>query len=166
MDRSRSVAGGAMDKLVLFARKAWFVVRVMSGYEERRIRAYRLQMQQRIERVKGKKEKLQKQPEQIILSEVRQMVQQMEALNQQLEETETAIDEYFKPIDKSAQIIMDMQLEKEETQAKEMAKIMKEQIAMQREIASKRAQATFIRSKDAQQSEKVAECSPKEDAIK
>jgi hypothetical protein len=34
----------------------------------------------------AKKEELRKQPEQIILSEVRQMVQQMQALNQQLEE--------------------------------------------------------------------------------
>jgi hypothetical protein len=41
-----------MDKLVQFGRKAWFVVRVLSGYEERRIRAHRLQMQQRIARVR------------------------------------------------------------------------------------------------------------------
>jgi hypothetical protein len=38
-----------MDKLVQFGRKAWFIVRVMSGYEERRIRSYRLQLQKRLE---------------------------------------------------------------------------------------------------------------------
>uniref|UniRef100_A0A0E0P9B5 Uncharacterized protein n=2 Tax=Oryza rufipogon TaxID=4529 RepID=A0A0E0P9B5_ORYRU len=127
--------GGArrpgMDKLVQFGRKAWFVVRVLSGYEERRIRAHRLQMQQRIAR-------------------------------------ETAIDEYFKPIDKNAKIIMDMQLEKEEKQIKEMTKVMQDQIAMQREIASKRAQATAIESKDAQTqtSDKIAEGPPKEETMK
>uniref|UniRef100_A0A0D9ZKX5 Uncharacterized protein n=1 Tax=Oryza glumipatula TaxID=40148 RepID=A0A0D9ZKX5_9ORYZ len=157
-----------MDKLVQFGRKAWFVVRVLSGYEERRIRAHRLQMQQRIARAQAKKEELRKQPEQIILSEVRQMVQQMQALNQQLEEAETAIDEYFKPIDKNAKIIMDMQLEKEEKQIKEMTKVMQDQIAMQREIASKRAQATAIESKDAQTqtSDKIAEGPPKEETMK
>jgi hypothetical protein len=38
-----------MDKLRQFGRKAWFIVRVMSGYEEKRIRSYRLQLQKRIE---------------------------------------------------------------------------------------------------------------------
>uniref|UniRef100_A0A0E0DED0 Uncharacterized protein n=1 Tax=Oryza meridionalis TaxID=40149 RepID=A0A0E0DED0_9ORYZ len=170
--RPGGARGGArrpgMDKLVQFGRKAWFVVRVLSGYEERRIRAHRLQMQQRIARAQAKKEELRKQPEQIILSEVRQMVQQMQALNQQLEEAETAIDEYFKPIDKNAKIIMDMQLEKEEKQIKEMTKVMQDQIAMQREIASKRAQATAIESKDAQTqtSDKIAEGPPKEETMK
>jgi transcription antitermination factor NusG len=41
-----------MDKLVQLGRKAWFVVRVMSGYEQRRIRSYRLQLQQRLEQVR------------------------------------------------------------------------------------------------------------------
>ncbi|KAF0924004.1 hypothetical protein E2562_008352 [Oryza meyeriana var. granulata] len=150
-----------MDKLVQFGRKAWFVVRVLSGYEERRIRAYKLQIQQRIQRAQTKKEALRKLPEQIILSEFRQMVQQMQALNQQLEETEAAIDEYFKPIDKNAQIIMDMQLEKEEKQMKEMTKVMQDQIAMQREIASKGARATAIESQDTQASEKMSEGPPK-----
>lgn len=143
-----------MDKLVEFGRKAWFVARVLSGYEERMIRSYRLQLQKRLEKAQARKEELRKQPEQVILSEVRQMVQQMQALNQQLEETETAIDEYFKPIDKNAQIIMDMQLEKEEKNMKEMAKVMQEQITMQREIAMKRAEATAIESNDTQVSKK------------
>jgi hypothetical protein len=38
-----------MDKLLQFGRKAWFIVRVMSGHEERRIRSYRLQLQKRLE---------------------------------------------------------------------------------------------------------------------
>ncbi|KAG8082015.1 hypothetical protein GUJ93_ZPchr0014g46861 [Zizania palustris] len=155
-----------MDKLVQFGRKAWFLARVLSGYEERSIRAYRLQMQKRIEMAQAKKEELRKQPEQLILSEVRQMVQQMQALNQQLEEAESAIDEYFKPIDKNAQIIIDMQLEREEQKRKDMARVMQDQISMQREIASRRAQATAIESEDTQASEKMVEGPPKEENIK
>lgn len=78
---------------------------------------------------------------------------------------ETAIDEYFKPIDKNAKIITDMQLEKEEKQMKEMKKVMQEQIQMQREIAMKRAEAAS-QSNDAQVSEKVAEIPPKQETVK
>lgn len=121
-----------------FGKKAWFMVRVLSGYEERRIRAYRLQLQKRIEKAQARKEELRRIPERAILSEVRQMVEQMQALNRQLEETEAAIEEYFKPIDKNAEIIMNMQLEKEEKQMKEMMKAMHEQAMLQREMAAKR----------------------------
>lgn len=41
----------SMNKLLEFGRKAIFYVRVLSGYEERRIRSYRLQLQRRIEQV-------------------------------------------------------------------------------------------------------------------
>ncbi|KAL5649838.1 hypothetical protein ACJX0J_040647, partial [Zea mays] len=75
-----------MDKLRQFGRKAWFIVRVMSGYEEKRIRSYRLQLQKRIEMAQARKEELQKLPEKVILSEVRQAVQKMQAVNQQLDE--------------------------------------------------------------------------------
>ncbi|KAJ8492079.1 hypothetical protein OPV22_013800 [Ensete ventricosum] len=77
-------------------------------------------------------------PEQAILSEVRRMVEQMQALNRQLEETEATIEEYFKPIDKSAEIIMNMQLQKDEKQAKEMLKVMQEEAMIQREMAQKK----------------------------
>nr|XP_010930865.1 uncharacterized protein LOC105051920 [Elaeis guineensis]XP_010930866.1 uncharacterized protein LOC105051920 [Elaeis guineensis]XP_010930867.1 uncharacterized protein LOC105051920 [Elaeis guineensis]XP_010930868.1 uncharacterized protein LOC105051920 [Elaeis guineensis] len=127
-----------MDKLLEFGRKAWFMVRVLSGYEERRIRAYRLQLQRRIEKAQARKEELRRIPEQAILAEVRRMVEQMQALNHQLEETEAAIEEYFKPIDKNAEIIMNMQLEKEEKQMKEMVKAMHEQAMLQREMAAKK----------------------------
>ncbi|TVU14478.1 hypothetical protein EJB05_37949, partial [Eragrostis curvula] len=192
-----------MDKLVQFGRKAWFIVRVMSGYEERRIRSYRLQLQKRLEmaiwkplyeaktsgcllwedlleieefsflnllsfiQAQARKEELRKQPEQMILSEVRQVVQQMQALNQHLEEAETAIDEYFKPIDKNAKIIMDMQMDKEEKQMKEMAKVMQEQAKMQREIAMRRAEATSVECKnDTKVTEKVVEIPPNQEAAK
>ncbi|XP_008781502.1 uncharacterized protein LOC103701273 [Phoenix dactylifera] len=127
-----------MDKLLEFGRKTWFMVRVLSGYEERRIRAYRLQLQKRIEKAQARKEELRRIPEQAILAEVRRMVEQMQALNHQLEETEAAIEEYFKPIDKNAEIIMSMQLEKEEKQMKEMLKAMHEQAMLQRELAAKK----------------------------
>ena len=37
---------------------------------------------------------------------------------------EAAIEEYLKPLDKNAKIVMDMQLEKEEKSAKEMLRAM------------------------------------------
>ncbi|CAH2075683.1 unnamed protein product, partial [Thlaspi arvense] len=40
-----------MDKLLEFGRRAMFYVRVLSGYEERRIRSYRLQLQRRLQEV-------------------------------------------------------------------------------------------------------------------
>ncbi|XP_073027296.1 uncharacterized protein [Primulina eburnea] len=113
-----------MDKLLEFGRKAMFYVRVLSGYEERRIRSYRLQLQQRLQKAEEKKVALQKVPEQIILSEVRQMVRDMQSMNKKLEETEAAIEEYFKPIDKDAEILMKTQLEGEEKTMREMMKTM------------------------------------------
>ncbi|XP_073314276.1 uncharacterized protein [Primulina huaijiensis] len=113
-----------MDKLLEFGRKAMFYVRVLSGYEERRIRSYRLQLQQRLQKAEEKKVALQKVPEQIILSEVRQMVQDMQSMNKKLEETEAAIEEYFKPIDKDAELLMKTQLEGEEKTMREMMKAM------------------------------------------
>lgn len=150
-----------MDKLRQFGRKAWFIVRVMSGYEEKRIRSYRLQLQKRIEMAQARKEELQKLPEKVILSEVRQAVQKMQAVNQQLDEAEAAIDEYFKPIDKNAKIIADMQLEKEEKQTKEMTKLMQEQMKMRREIMMARAEAASVESSDTKAGGKVANIPPK-----
>lgn len=150
-----------MDKLRQFGRKAWFIVRVMSGYEEKRIRSYRLQLQKRIEMAQARKEELQKLPEKVILSEVRQAVQKMQAVNQQLDEAEAAIDEYFKPIDKNAKIIADMQLEKEEKQTKEMTKLMQEQMKMRREIMMTRAEAASVESSDTKAGGKVANIPPK-----
>lgn len=43
---------GNMDKLLEFGRKALFVIRVLSGYEERRIRSHRVQLQRRLEQVR------------------------------------------------------------------------------------------------------------------
>lgn len=37
-----------MNKLIDFGKKAMFYVRVLSGYEERRIRSYRLDLEKRI----------------------------------------------------------------------------------------------------------------------
>ncbi|KAI4988730.1 hypothetical protein ZWY2020_036047 [Hordeum vulgare] len=152
-----------MDKLVQFGKKAWFVVRVASGYEERRIRSYRLQLQQRLEQAQAKKKEIEKQPEQVILSEVRQVVQQMQALNQHLEEAETAIDEYFKPIDKNAQVLTDMQMEKEEKQMKEMLQVMRGQIQMQREIEARKAEAIAVEPVDTQASETTSGIPPKQE---
>ncbi|XP_058114958.1 uncharacterized protein LOC131257978 [Magnolia sinica] len=130
-----------MDKLLEFGRKAWFVVRVLSGYEERRIRSYRLQLQRRLEQAQQRKVALRKIPEQAILAEVRRMVEEMQTLNQKLEETEAAIEEYFKPIDKEAQIIMNIQLEGEEKTMREMMKAMQEQALLEKAAAENIAKA-------------------------
>ncbi|THG01060.1 hypothetical protein TEA_015086 [Camellia sinensis var. sinensis] len=84
-----------------------------------------------------KKAALKRIPEQIILSEVRCMVKEMQALNSKLEETEAAIDEYFKPIDKEAEIIMKMQLEGEEKSMREMMKVMQTQALLEKAEADR-----------------------------
>ncbi|KAJ7944681.1 IIIB transcription factor [Quillaja saponaria] len=116
-----------MNKLLEFGWKALFYVRVLSGYEERRIRAFRLQLENRAQQAQARKAALRKVPEQVILAEVRRMVEEMQALNKKLEETETAIKEYFKPIDNEAEFIMKIQLEGEEKLMREMMKVMQQQ---------------------------------------
>uniref|UniRef100_A0A3Q7HRX6 Uncharacterized protein n=1 Tax=Solanum lycopersicum TaxID=4081 RepID=A0A3Q7HRX6_SOLLC len=76
-----------MKKLIEFGRKAMFYIRVLSGYEERKIRSYRLQLQQRLQQAEERKAAVRKIPEQMILSEVRRMVEEMQALNKKLEDT-------------------------------------------------------------------------------
>jgi len=46
-------ASDFMDKLLEIGRRAIFVLRVISGYEERRIRSYRLQLQKQIEQARN-----------------------------------------------------------------------------------------------------------------
>ncbi|XP_009772112.1 uncharacterized protein LOC107813690 [Nicotiana tabacum] len=126
-----------MKKLLEFGRKAMFYIRVLSGYEERRIRSYRLQMQQRLQQAEERKAAIRKVPEQMILSEVRRMVEEMQALNKKLEETEAAIDDYFKPINKEAEAIVKMQLEGEENRTKEMMNILQKQAFLEKHQAEK-----------------------------
>ncbi|KAM7258846.1 hypothetical protein ACFE04_014587 [Oxalis oulophora] len=117
-----------MAKLLEFGRKALFYVKVLSGYEERRIRNFRLELENRLKQAEARKAALRKLPEQVILGEVRQMVQQMQDLNKKLEETEASIEEYFKPLDKDAEFIMKTQIDGEEKTMMQMAE------AMQREV--------------------------------
>ncbi|XP_055831459.1 uncharacterized protein LOC129900500 [Solanum dulcamara] len=126
-----------MKKLLEFGRKAMFYIRVLSGYEERRIRSYRLQMQQRLQQAEERKVAIRKLPEQMILSEVRRMVEEMQALNKKLEETEAAIDDYFKPINMEAEAIVKMQLEGEEDRTKEMMNILQKQAFLEKHQAEK-----------------------------
>ncbi|KAH7863255.1 hypothetical protein Vadar_015335 [Vaccinium darrowii] len=121
-----------MNKLLEFGRKAMFYVRVLSGYEERRIRSYRLQLQKRLQQSEERKAAVRRIPEQIILTEVRRMVEDMQAMNKKLEETEAAINEYFKPLDKEAEIIMKTQLDGEEKTMREMMKAMQAQALLEK----------------------------------
>ncbi|KAI4371474.1 hypothetical protein MLD38_019706 [Melastoma candidum] len=128
-----------MDKLLEFGRRAMFYVRVLSGYEERRIKSFRMQLEKRLQQAEERKVSLRKVPEQVILSEVRHMVEEMQNLNKQLEETEAAIEDYFKPLDKQAETIMKVQLEGEERMVKEMMKAMQEQVLLEKEKSEKEA---------------------------
>ncbi|PSS09685.1 hypothetical protein CEY00_Acc16710 [Actinidia chinensis var. chinensis] len=126
-----------MKKLLEFGRKAMFYVRVLSGYEERRIRSYRLKLQKHLQQSEEKKAALKKIPEQMILSEVRCMVEEMQALNKKLEETEAAIEDHFKPIDKEAEIIMKVQLDGEEKTMREMVKAMQARALLEKAEADR-----------------------------
>ncbi|XP_031115703.1 uncharacterized protein LOC116019570 [Ipomoea triloba] len=142
-----------MKRLIDFGRKALFYVRVLSGYEERRIRSYRLQIQQRLQQAEERKAAIKKVPEQIILTEVRNMVEEMQALNKKLEETEGAINEYFKPIEKEAEVVMQMQLEREATTMTEMMKEMHRQALLEEVEAEKKiAMQNLEKNKQLQES--------------
>ncbi|XP_058781572.1 uncharacterized protein LOC131655780 [Vicia villosa] len=127
-----------MNKLLDFGKKALFYARVLSGYEERRIRKFRMQLEQRVQQAQAKKAAINKVPEQIILSEVRRMVEEMQALNKKLEETEVAIEEYFKPLDQEAEFLMKMQLQGEEKTSDMMMKALEEQ-AMRRQAEAEKS---------------------------
>ncbi|KAE8661847.1 BAX inhibitor 1 [Hibiscus syriacus] len=142
-----------MDKLREFGRKAMFYVRVLSGYEERRIRNYRLELEKRLQQAQARKAALRKIPEQTVLQEVRRMVEDMQALNKRLEETEAAIEEYFKPIDKEAETIMKIQLDGEEKTMKQMMATMQREALLEKMEAEKMAN---LRQQDANQSNQDA----------
>ncbi|XP_004245824.1 stress response protein NST1 [Solanum lycopersicum] len=126
-----------MKKLIEFGRKAMFYIRVLSGYEERKIRSYRLQLQQRLQQAEERKAAVRKIPEQMILSEVRRMVEEMQALNKKLEDTETAITDYFKPLDQQAEEVMKMQLKGDEKRKDEMMEAMQKQALLEMAQAEK-----------------------------
>ncbi|KAJ4821828.1 hypothetical protein Tsubulata_043993 [Turnera subulata] len=117
-----------MNKLLEFGRKAMFYVRVLSGYEERRIRNYRLMLEKKLQKAQAEKEAMKLIPEKLILTEVRRMVEDMQKLNKTLEQTEKAIEEYFSPLDKQAEAIMKMQLESQSKSMTEMAKAMQAEV--------------------------------------
>nr|GMD85831.1 uncharacterized protein LOC109167619 [Ipomoea batatas] len=142
-----------MKRLIDFGRKALFYFRVLSGYEERRIRSYRLQIQQRLQQAEERKAAIKKVPEQIILTEVRNMVEEMQALNKKLEETEGAINEYFKPIEKEAEVVMQMQLEREATTMTDMMTEMHRQALLEQvEAEKKMAMQNLEKNKQLQES--------------
>ncbi|KAG5592771.1 hypothetical protein H5410_043285 [Solanum commersonii] len=126
-----------MKKLIEFGRKAMFYIRVLSGYEERKIRSYRLQLQQRLQQAEERKAAVRKIPEQMILSEVRRMVEEMQALNKKLEDTETAISDYFKPLDQQAEEVVKMQLKGDEKRKDEMMEAMQKQALVEMAQAEK-----------------------------
>ncbi|XP_057718297.1 uncharacterized protein LOC130932868 [Arachis stenosperma] len=119
-----------MSKLLEFGRRMLFYVRVMSGYEERKIRNFRHRLENHLQQAQARKAAINKVPEQIILSEVRRMIQDMQALNKQLEQAEATIEEYFKPLDKEAEAVMKMQLEGEERSSNMMIEALQQHAAL------------------------------------
>ncbi|KAF9671229.1 hypothetical protein SADUNF_Sadunf12G0025700 [Salix dunnii] len=128
-----------MKRLMDFGRRALFYIRVLSGYEERKIRNHRLQLEQRLRQAQERKEALRKIPEQFILSEVRRMVEEMQNLNKKIDEIEATFDDYFKPINKQAEIIMKTQLEGEENSMKDMMKAMQTRALLEKFEAERKA---------------------------
>ena len=119
-----------MSKLLEFGRRMLFYVRVMSGYEERKIRNFRHRLENHLQQAQARKAAINKVPEQIILSEVRRMIQDMQALNKRLEQAEATIEEYFKPLDKEAEAVMKMQLEGEERSSNMMIEALQQHAAL------------------------------------
>lgn len=80
------------------------------------------------------------------------MVGELQALNKQLEETETQINEHFKPIEKEAEAIMEMQLEREATAMVDMMTESHRQTLLQQiEAEKKMAKQNLEKSKHLQE---------------
>nr|XP_018632135.1 uncharacterized protein LOC104112914 isoform X2 [Nicotiana tomentosiformis] len=59
------------------------------------------------------------------------MVEEMQALNKKLEDTEVAINEYFKPLDQQAEEVMKMQLKGDERRKDELMEAMQRQALLE-----------------------------------
>lgn len=73
-------------------------------------------------KARQKKAALRKILEQVMLEEVYQMDEEMQALNKKLEEIEVAIEEYFMPLDEGAEALTKIKVEGEENRMKQMLK--------------------------------------------
>ncbi|OVA11818.1 hypothetical protein BVC80_633g10 [Macleaya cordata] len=67
---------------------------------------------------------------------------------------EAAIEEYFKPIDKEAEMIVNMQLEGEENKMKRMVKAMQEQALLENAAKEKMAEVSSVDAADQHKHEK------------
>lgn len=109
-----------MDRFLGFGRRLWFVCRVMFGIEERNIRAQNIELQKKLILMREKKAILERLPEQMILSEIRKVVEEMQKLNETLDKTEETVQKYLEPVRTEAHLIMEAQLEKEEKLMREL----------------------------------------------
>jgi len=82
-------------------------------------------------------------PEQLILSEIRKMVEEMQMVNRKLEEAEASIEEYFKPFDKDVEMLMNMKLGKDEKKLETMVEDIQEQ-ALSKNTAEKIAKTVSL----------------------
>lgn len=102
---------------------------------------------------------LERVPEQMILSEIRKVVQEMQKLNETLDKTEETVQKYLDPVRTEAHLIMEAQLEKEEKLMRELMQatyqdMPQEGAALSKEEIMRQAmQATY----EAMPQEKVAQ---------
>eukprot|EP01018_Ginkgo_biloba_P016285 Gb_37562 [translate_table: standard] len=115
-----------MDQFLGFGRRVWFICRVFFGIEERSIRAHRVEFQKRLMLMRERKAALERLPEQVVLSELRKVVDEMQRLSQALTDTEKTVEKYFEPLHKQARLIVEAQLEGEEKIMREMMKATQE----------------------------------------
>ncbi|KAH9299212.1 hypothetical protein KI387_030894 [Taxus chinensis] len=73
--------------------------------------------------MREQKAMLDKVPEQMILSEVRNVVEGMQRLNNTLTKTEKDVEKFFESLRKDAHAVMDAQLEAEEATMREMVQM-------------------------------------------
>lgn len=74
---------------------------------------------------------------------------------------ESAIEEYFKPIDKEAEALMKMQLEGEERKMKDMVKVMQQQALFEKAEAGKVTTTTLQTDKNQHNQNLASDKTPK-----
>ncbi|GLJ25741.1 hypothetical protein SUGI_0492890 [Cryptomeria japonica] len=95
----------------------------MFGIEERSIRAQNVALHKKLMQTREQKAMLDKVPEQMILSEVRKVVENMQRLNDSLTKTEKDVEKYFKSMRKDANAVIDGRLEAEEATMRDIVQM-------------------------------------------
>eukprot|EP00252_Welwitschia_mirabilis_P022622 TRINITY_DN6175_c0_g1_i1.p1 TRINITY_DN6175_c0_g1~~TRINITY_DN6175_c0_g1_i1.p1 ORF type:complete len:184 (+),score=44.34 TRINITY_DN6175_c0_g1_i1:249-800(+) len=114
-----------MDRFLRYGRRMWLMCKIFFGVEERNIRALNIELQKRAMKLREQKALLAKGPEEMVLSEVRRLIEEMHRLNQTLDNTDKKFKELLAPLRKEANMLMEAQLESEKMLMKDMIQIMR-----------------------------------------